>query len=79
MIIVIVIRVRFNNKMKFQVANFYKGTPRDILEQHGLSALDLSAFKELPGCSLHFKLFGHRKLLLLSDLIVENSVIGRFK
>ena len=59
-------------------AAFYRGSPRDILE---LSLHDQSrkpALQEMNGCLLHFKIYSHRKLLKISDLIMENAIFGRF-
>lgn len=68
----------YSNISILQNATFYKGSPRDIL---GLSFNDIStagSLHEISGCTLQFKMYSFRKLLKISDLIIENAIIGRY-
>ena len=60
-----------------QTASFYKGTPRDLLELSPPSLSNVDSLQEMVGCSLHFKLYSHQRLQRISDLVIENALIGR--
>ena len=38
-----------------------------------------SNLREIPKCSLDYKLFAHRKLLRTQRLLAENEVVGRYE
>eukprot|EP01032_Pedospumella_encystans_P018860 gene18860-21459_t len=68
---------------------FEKPNPPDIAEGHdnvtitscqlftGFETL-ASRLKEIPRCSLYFKLFSHRRLVDANRLIAENVALGRY-
>ena len=63
----------------------YSGSPRQLLEIQGNEHEPQVAYenklqtylKEIQGCRLQLKLFLHRKLLRIQNLIAENEIIGR--
>ncbi len=59
-----------------QSCAIFSGSPRDLIMSSDIKAL-ASKLKEIPGCSLFFKLCSHKKLLDAQHLVSENECIGR--
>lgn len=61
-----------------QVSPLFRGSPRELMTSMGNSKDIFDSLQEIPGCSLQFVLFGHRKLLRMQRLINENQLLGRY-
>lgn len=59
-----------------QSCSLFTGSPRDLIINTDMKTL-ASRLKEIPDCSLYFKLFSHRRLLKAHKLIAENEALGR--
>ena len=57
-------------------STFLLGTPRDLLLYDPTEWK--SVLKEMKGCTLSYRGFGHRKLLKISRLIAENEPVGKY-
>ena len=60
--------------LHIQNATLYQGTPRDMLD---LSMIDSGHLKEMNGSFLELKMYSHRKLIRIENLILENAIYGR--
>jgi hypothetical protein len=55
----------------------FSGSPRDMLMNTDIKSF-AKLLKEIPKCSLFYKLYSHRRLLKLQKLVGENELIGRY-
>lgn len=60
----------------FQSCAMFAGSPRDLIMNSDVRFL-AGKLKEIPDCSLFFKLYSHRKLLRAQNFISENECVGR--
>ena len=67
----------FPTTLSSQNVPFFSGSPRDLLINASVDALE-SNLREIPKCSLDYKLYSHRKLLRTQRLLAENEVVGRY-
>ena len=58
-----------------QPYQLYKGSPRDLLINNIVESD--SWLEEMPNCSLHTRIYSHRKLARMQRLIAQNEIIGK--